>query len=177
MSVYPAVVYNDDHRAFGFCRCGASSDAAGIEFLKPWLEKHRDCAEQQPSVYHSKCETRASRFSAKWCGLPRGHFEPHAFALDQVVEGRKDDAGKLRYTLLPLDALESVVRVLEHGAAKYGVGNWRHVPDLQQRYVDATLRHVLAHQRGETTDPESGLPHLAHAVCSLLFLLETRSER
>ena len=32
------------------------------------------------------------------------------------------------------------------------------------------LRHLAAFQRGEDLDPESGLPHLAHAMCNLRML-------
>ena len=86
--------------------------------------------------------------------------------------GHKADAGKLRWaTLLPWDALEQVVRVLEFGAVKYSVDNWRHVPDARYRYRDALLRHTVAMIRGEDTDPESDLPHAAHAACCALFLV------
>jgi hypothetical protein len=33
------------------------------------------------------------------------------------------------------------------------------------------MRHVHAWRAGETKDPESGLHHLAHAGCCLLFML------
>lgn len=90
----------------------------------------------------------------------------------QQVEGTKHDDGKPRWTLVPWRAMESVVAVLEHGAKKYGDDNWRHVPNASRRYVDAAARHIIAHMRGDELDRESGLPHLAHAVCSILFLLE-----
>ena len=32
------------------------------------------------------------------------------------------------------------------------------------------MRHMAAWQRGEENDPESGLPHLAHAMCNLRML-------
>jgi hypothetical protein len=85
--------------------------------------------------------------------------------------GRKHDQGKLRWGLLPWDALREIVRVLMKGAAKYAPGNWEHVPEARDRYFDALIRHVTAWYEGERNDPEWGLHHLAHACCCLLFLL------
>lgn len=87
------------------------------------------------------------------------------------MTGTKQDGGKLRWLLLPFGALELVVRVLEFGAHKYAVDNWKIVADGKRRYADAALRHFVAWRRGEANDPESGLPHLAHAACCMLFLL------
>lgn len=92
--------------------------------------------------------------------------------LKPVEIGRKDDSGKLRYDLLPPVALEAVTRVLTYGAEKYAPDNWRHVNNPDSRYFAAAMRHMMAHKKGEKIDPESGLPHLAHAACSLMFLLE-----
>lgn len=91
---------------------------------------------------------------------------------------RKADAGKPRPSLLPAKALHDVVAVLEHGAQKYGVDNWRNVDD-KRRYLDAALRHLMAVMEGglDEEDGDSGLPHLAHAACSLLFLLELRKRK
>ena len=86
-------------------------------------------------------------------------------------EGRKADAGKPRLSLLPWRAVQQIVSVLEFGAAKYGADNWQRVPEARQRYFDATMRHLLAWWDGERIDAESGLPHLAHAGCCILFLL------
>lgn len=87
------------------------------------------------------------------------------------LPGRKDDAGKLRYDLVPVDALRAVTEVLTFGAKKYAPDNWRHVPDPRGRYTAALLRHVYAWMDGEEVDAESGCHHLAHAGCCLLFLL------
>jgi hypothetical protein len=84
-------------------------------------------------------------------------------------EGFKADAGKPRWTLLPWGPLEEIVKVLTAGALKYAANNWMKVPDAQERYADALLRHVTARLNGERLDPESGHPHLAHAGCCLLF--------
>lgn len=88
------------------------------------------------------------------------------------VSGRKDDAGKLRWDLVPWDAMRSVVRVLEHGADKYGEHNWRNVQNARTRYFAAGMRHLLDWWGGEERDPDSGESHLAHAVCCALFLLD-----
>ena len=84
----------------------------------------------------------------------------------------KDDQGKQRWDLLPLGAVADLVRVLTFGATKYGPHSWRHVPNAQDRYYAAALRHLVAWRQGEEFDAESGLPHLAHAMCNLVFLLE-----
>ena len=85
-------------------------------------------------------------------------------------KGEKFDQGKPRWDLLPWDQVEDIVKVLTMGAKKYSDDNWQEVPDAKRRYFAAALRHLTAWKRGELTDPESGLPHLAHAACSLLFL-------
>jgi hypothetical protein len=86
--------------------------------------------------------------------------------------GRKFDGGKLEYGLLPPLALEEVVKVLTFGAQKYDRDNWQVVPESKRRYFDALQRHVWAWKQGEKMDPESGIHHLAHAMCCLMFLYE-----
>lgn len=88
-----------------------------------------------------------------------------------ATPGRKNDATKPRWSLLPLGSVHQIVRVLDFGARKYAPDNWQRVPHARQRYYDALQRHVEAWWRGERTDPESGLHHLAHAGCCVLFLL------
>lgn len=85
--------------------------------------------------------------------------------------GRKDDAGKREWSLLPWDAVEHVVDVLMFGARKYEPDNWRLVPDARRRYFDAAMRHLIAWHEGECSDLETGFSHLAHAACCVLFLL------
>ena len=86
--------------------------------------------------------------------------------------GRKFDGGKLEYGLLPPHALEETVKVLTFGAQKYERGNWQRVPDAKRRYFDAMERHIWAWKKGEKLDPETGINHLAHAMCCLMFLYE-----
>lgn len=88
-----------------------------------------------------------------------------------MTAGMKFDTGKLDYTLLPWDGVEEIVKVLEFGAKKYDRDNWKHVSNAEVRYMAAAFRHLIAHNNGEKTDSETGLSHLAHASCCLLFLL------
>ena len=90
-------------------------------------------------------------------------------------EGVKYDKDKVRLDLLPMNALEVVGEVLTYGAAKYAPENWRLVRGWRWRYLGAALRHLFAYKRQGPIDPESGLPHLAHAACCILFMLELDS--
>ena len=92
-------------------------------------------------------------------------------AIRNHIEGVKLDQGKLSYTLLPFKALTEVVKVLEFGKLKYAKDNWQKVPNAKERYIDAAFRHLISYYEGETIDPESGLHHLAHATCCLLFVI------
>lgn len=86
------------------------------------------------------------------------------------MDGAKYDQDKPRWDLLPWDEVEDVVRVLTYGARKYEDENWKKVPLAEKRYLAAAMRHIVAMVRGEHTDSESGISHLAHAACCLLFL-------
>jgi len=61
--------------------------------------------------------------------------------------------------------------VLTYGSIKYEDNNWMHVNPPKDRYFSAMIRHITAWKGGERIDKESGLSHLAHAGCCLLFLM------
>jgi hypothetical protein len=88
--------------------------------------------------------------------------------------GMKFDDNKRDFTLLPWDSVEEIVKVLEFGAAKYARDNWKKVE--ADRYVKAAFRHLIAYNQGEENDKESGLSHLAHLGCCVLFLLSLEKE-
>lgn len=93
---------------------------------------------------------------------------------EDAAAPRKDDTGKHLWTLFPWRGAILALGVIEYGARKYSPSNWVRVlqaEDGENRYVNAAQRHLVAHMTGERLDPETGLPHLAHAVCSLLFIL------
>lgn len=87
------------------------------------------------------------------------------------TEAVKADSGKPDWSLVPFEALEDMVKVLEFGAKKYDRWNWTTSGGFKwTRIIASTLRHLFDFAKGIDTDPESGLPHIAHAQCNLLFL-------
>lgn len=85
------------------------------------------------------------------------------------MAGLKHDVGKQRWDLLPWDAISRIVEVVTYGASKYAANNWQGVES--DRYFAALMRHLVAWRLGEPCDRESGLSHLAHAGCNIVFLL------
>lgn len=92
------------------------------------------------------------------------------------VVGIKFDAEKMDWSLLPIESVEEVVKVLMFGAQKYAPDNWKNVPDHKRRYYNAAMRHITAWKKGEKVDKETGISHLAHATCCLLFLISKEAE-
>lgn len=88
-------------------------------------------------------------------------------------KAKKADAAKPPMHLLhPLFVVE-VAAVLAHGARKYGAWNWLRGKELSRDYA-AALRHMNAWWGGQDLDPESGLPHLAHAAACLMIVYVTK---
>ena len=83
----------------------------------------------------------------------------------------KNDFGKTRFDLIPPTAYRAIADVLTYGAKKYGPNNWCRGAEWS-RYFAALERHLNNWKSGENNDLESGLPHLAHAGCCNMFLLE-----
>lgn len=96
--------------------------------------------------------------------------------LNEINAGVKHDAGKPMMELLSASWVEGVAKVLTLGAKKYASHNWRK-GILQSRLLGAAFRHLFAYLRGEDLDPETGLSHLYHASCELMFAAELRETR
>ena len=83
-------------------------------------------------------------------------------------------------SLMPMKALMQVAEVYGYGAMKYDNehghrSNWRRGYDWNLSF-DAAQRHMTAFWDGEDLDPESGHPHLAHAVFHMLALMTFTEE-
>jgi hypothetical protein len=83
--------------------------------------------------------------------------------------GARFNDGKPDFSLIPLCTLEDEARVWMHGKQKYAPWNWAKGMEWSVPLACA-LRHLAAFQRGEDIDQESGLPHIAHAMCNLRML-------
>lgn len=96
------------------------------------------------------------------------------------AQGTKHDQGKLRWDLMPYDALQEVAKVLTFGANKYADRNWEKGLNYS-RLIASLQRHAIDefYISNKQQDEETGLHPLAHAVCCLLFLLsfELRGQR
>lgn len=86
-------------------------------------------------------------------------------------EALKFDSAKPRMELLSRVALEGMAQVLTFGAKKYDSHNWRKGFEWS-RLIGAAMRHLTAILDGEDMDPESGLPHVDHLACCVMFLSE-----
>ncbi len=85
----------------------------------------------------------------------------------------KDNAGKPKLALFPMRALQWAGKAFTFGASKYAPYNWaKGLPHSE--LMDATFRHLTDYWAGEDNDPQSGLPHLAHALCCVAMLLESK---
>jgi hypothetical protein len=93
---------------------------------------------------------------------------PQKWATAEVNVGLK--VAKDLWTLLPWEALESVVRVMMIGAKKYRPRGWEDVPNVIEVYKNAAARHLSAMMRGEVWDAESNEPHAAHLACCALIV-------
>lgn len=71
---------------------------------------------------------------------------------------------------LGMDGWEECARVFDYGRRKYAAWNWSKGMAWSVPLACAT-RHLLAIMRGESIDPESGLPHRGHVFCNLVMLI------
>lgn len=149
-----------------------SSDASKRGFkrdlVKPvgWTGPEAKLAEILHNAGQYKTQTRLE-FDVSWPAAPGSTGE--------IVPGfaPKFDAAKVRVDLLPVDPMLDVANVFGFGARKYFANSYRQGETVAwSRTYGSILRHLFAFWNGEDLDPESGLPHLAHAGTQLFILME-----
>lgn len=93
----------------------------------------------------------------------------------------RDNEGKLRWDLLPVEWEEELVKILTKGAVKYSPDNWKESINTQdhesfkQDRMASAMRHIAAYRKGEVFDKENLLDvkttHLGHAAWNLLAIM------
>ena len=92
------------------------------------------------------------------------------------MEIAKDDKGKAKLSLVPVQIIRDIAVVREYGTEKYhDPDNWRKVE--LQRYVDAFYPHWLSFiEDHRSKDAESGIEHYKHMACNMAFICELMKE-
>lgn len=105
------------------------------------------------------------------CGNTVCICPPNVYAETRVVSETGGEKGQKLAALGALDpqALLRVAEVAGFGAQKYARLNYMKGYDWSLSF-DAMMRHMLAFWNGEELDPESGLPHTAHAAWHALCM-------
>lgn len=85
---------------------------------------------------------------------------------------RKNDSGKIRWDLLPIEIVEEIAKVYTFGIEKYKIPHsWKKVENAEERYYAALMRHITEWRKGSINDLESGLHHLSHAAWNCIALI------
>jgi hypothetical protein len=85
---------------------------------------------------------------------------------------KEDKAKKSRWDLIRFKCVDLIGQVLAFGDGKHAADGW--VDVSFDEHFASFMRHVSARRSGEKLDTGpggSGLPHLGHAFCRLMFLL------
>ena len=85
--------------------------------------------------------------------------------------GSKNDAGKLRYDLIPPAPLAELAYVYTIGADKYNDWNWLKGFDWNRLYASAQ-RHLQAWWMGTDRDPDDGQHPLSSVAWCMFALME-----
>ena len=125
----------------------------------------------------SKIEDK--HYICKKCGIAFGSSVESDYCLKCSEETHvyKKDSEKLPWNLIPLDAIEELVKVLDFGRKKYAQDTWQSIgPDEYGnppliRYEAALQRHLKEWMTGKKKDNESGLSHLSHVFCNAMFMV------
>lgn len=82
---------------------------------------------------------------------------------------------KLPLHLWPTTATAMGCLAFLDGMGKYGRMNWRQFGVSASVYIAAAKRHLDAWFEGEECAPDSGIPHLAHALACIAIIIDAQA--
>lgn len=139
-------------------------------------------AEQFPQCKGTQCSNGMQCVLKERCLYRSSADEAREVMAQEVKEysGKIDGSGvkdvmkapKTPINLMPPQFIEGVAEVLKHGAKHYAPNQWMNGMSWET-VAGGIERHISAFRRGEefdTGEKGSGLPHLWHAACGLMFL-------
>jgi len=88
---------------------------------------------------------------------------------DKQQYADRHNKGKMEWDQIDFESLEPLVEVLMFGETKYSRDNWKK-GQLITELLGSLFRHIIAFQKGEDLDSESGKSHIGHAMCNLMFI-------
>ena len=107
----------------------------------------------------------------------------HDIIITETIEETKPSnpkdiigSNKVPYHFWPNTATVLGAMACMYGNLQYGRTNWRAAGIRTSIYYDALMRHMNAwFDEGEDNDPDSGLPHLAHALACIAIIVDAQA--
>ena len=106
------------------------------------------------------------------------HLDRVGAEINTHAEAVKHSKGKVRIDLFPVPAIVAGARAFTTGVEKYGAHNWSNGKGIDtQDLYRASLNHLLEYGAGKTSDAETGLCPLDHAIAALAMLIATKENK
>lgn len=157
----------------------ARADALFVLTLDGWKES-RGVAEEVEfavrngiPVYHVEPASIAALNIDVLPDIPHAPGASDAVPEDGKATNPKDVVGtrKAPMSTVPAGVVAEIgVGMLEGAVKGYGRHNYRVAGIRASVYYDAAMRHLMAWWEGEDIDPDSGVSHVAKALCTLVVL-------
>jgi hypothetical protein len=87
-----------------------------------------------------------------------------------MIEADRYNEGKLRYDLIPVEALEDLAKLYTEGAKKYADRNWEKGMAFSKMYA-SLLRHLFKFWMGEDIDKETGVNHMTAVAWNAMAIV------
>lgn len=163
------VLLTKDGRYFGNCIINKVTEVEGKETIYDFISDYGNRVYGWP-IYMIEMYFNIGKVADSTHKNYTKASEPEKTSNKIENKGSRFNTGKTQWGLVDFAALEGMVKVLEFGAQKYGIGNWQKGLTTVS-IIESLLRHIFAYLKGEDIDSETGLKHVDHALCNAMFLV------